>query len=126
MTEGNGIPGNMGPLEVEIFIKGYLRGYRFAVTQLASSYQQLQDQIGQTADEWPDVAAAVAADVAADDAADDDSSAVEEVDDVAAPLVPIASDEDELGFFNRNRDDTQPLSEEEKARINAKLREMVE
>ena len=122
MTEGNGIPGSMGPLEVEVFLKGYLRGYRFAVTQLASSYQQLQDQIGQTADEWPDVAAAVAADVAADD----DSSAVEEVDDVAAPFVPIAPDADELGYFNRNRDDTQPLSEEEKARINAKLREMVE
>ena len=104
MTEGNGIPGSMGPLEVEVFLKGYLRGYRFAVTQLASSYQQLQDQIGQTA------------------GVEDDGPAAEEVDDVVE-----VGDVAELGFFeDRNPNDAAPLTEEEKARINAKLREMVE
>lgn len=106
MSEENASSMGMGPLEGEIWLKGYLQGYYAALNHLVSNYSKIQEEVSR--------------DISSRYVVDEEPSS-----NGTAEVLSVA-DTDEPDYIGPPGPGESPMSEEEKALINAKLREMVE
>ena len=106
MSEENASSMGRGPLEGEIWLKGYLQGYYAALNHLVSNYQKIQEDVSR------DMSSRYVADE------EPSSNGTAGVLSIAEPDAP-----DNIGPPGPGE---SSMSEEETALINAKLRELVE
>ena len=106
MSEENASSMGMGPLEGEIWLKGYLQGYYAALNHLVSNYSKIQEEVSR--------------DISSRYVVDEEPSS-----NGTAEVLSVA-DTDEPDYIGPPGPGESSMSEEEKALINAKLREMVE